>query len=183
VHSEPFNLVESDLPVFVHPKDEAEPMETTHENDQDTNNHHFTQRLSTISAALDSVAVASHASQSNSTDVYRADYIGSTSSPVSIAVEESHVLEEEAANSAGTISNAPMTRVDVENALFSWRYPHLYDAMVSSGGAEDLTMTAVRLLDQDALGAVVPGTLQSPCYWEARMFVEEEVSRRGQLQA
>jgi hypothetical protein len=42
-----------------------------------------------------------------------------------------------------------LTQSEIENAMFCWRYPNLYDAMCSSGFIEDLVMTAVRLLDEE----------------------------------
>jgi len=42
----------------------------------------------------------------------------------------------------------PLSPVEVEAGLFSWRYPHLYDEMVSSEGKEDMVMTALRVLSE-----------------------------------
>ena len=120
----------------------------------------------------------------------------------------------------------PLTVAEIECGLYSWRYPHLYDAMVGGGLNEDMVMAATRLLDvgsneSETMGhetateaTVVTGeeTVQmtsadnvvehegstgviamsvvgesSPSVSlmlarkEARMFLEEEVSRRNQI--
>jgi hypothetical protein len=43
----------------------------------------------------------------------------------------------------------PLTPSQIERGMFSWRYPHLFDAMSSSSVSEDMVMAATRLLAEE----------------------------------
>ena len=130
---------------------------------------------------------------------------------------------------ATSLPVVPLTPTEIECGLYSWRYPHLYDAMVGGGLNEDMVMAATRLLDVEsseretmmyetatattaaatgeeaikmtsadnvvenedtgviAMSIVGESSSLSPSVAlllarkEARMFLEEEVSRRNQV--
>lgn len=184
VHSEPFNLVEEDLPVFVEsdqiPNEEEAPLSPDRGSPHQDERGAFEERLSVINAALD--AVSEHrdsiVSQFDSEDIERTDFIGLTSSPISVALTEGTAS---AAPESLMASSAPLSRHEIETGLFCWRYPYLYDAMVGSEGREDLTMTAMRVIDEE-LGPIIHSNRRdSRLTAEARMFLEEEVAKRSRV--
>jgi A1 cistron-splicing factor AAR2 len=74
-------------------------------------------------------------------------------------------------------------RVRNQEAMFSWRYPALFDAMelhnrAGGAGREDLAMTAVRLMDECGEAAGNEGAWKS-AREEALRFIEDEMSKWG----
>ena len=180
VHSEPFNLVEEDLPVFLEDlKDSVtNRMATAGSRDMPPNERcSFEERLAIMSAALDAVSQQRGASiaQFDSEDIVRIDFIDSSSSPISVAVTEGAAP---AAPETVVSSSIPLSNLEIEVGLYSWRYPHLFDAMVSE--KEDLTMTAMRILDEDCTNSLTDRN-RFRLLAEAKMFLEEEVSKRSRL--
>ena len=71
--------------------------------------------------------------------------------------------------------DAQWTAMQLEEAKYSWRYPALYDARMNGcKGAEDLVMAAARLLEEVEENE---GGQRGAARKEAKMFIEEEVSR------
>lgn len=77
----------------------------------------------------------------------------------------------------------PMTALQLEIAMFSWRYPNLYDRMCLGGLNEDFEMAAVRVLSE--MDMVAPSENSSVstaalklARLESKLFLEEEVSKR-----
>lgn len=50
-------------------------------------------------------------------------------------------------------SMSSSSKVQLQNQFYSWRYPYLYDEMIRAHGAEDLIMTASRVIETDELFA------------------------------
>jgi A1 cistron-splicing factor AAR2 len=76
-----------------------------------------------------------------------------------------------------------MTPLQLEIAMFSWRYPNLYDSMCVGGLNEDFEMAAVRVLfEMDMAAATEDGSILSDALnlarLESKLFLEEEVSKR-----
>lgn len=75
--------------------------------------------------------------------------------------------------------NKTMTATEKETMKYSWRYPLLFDAMKDTNGTEDITMTAMRLIDEiDDLVCLHQQSLsaqQELLRQEAIKFVENEV--------
>lgn len=176
LHADRFALVEEDLPVLVVSPDKGTDkisgdMQGSEVAD-DSIKEAFTARVAGIRSAIDGASLHYNQSflQFDSGDMHRSETFGLSSSPISVAVEDK----------AGTTSlnaapsTAPsMTPVEIETAMYCWRYPALYDAMQTG---EDLTMTAVRLFEEEESRTT---GISSRAFLEARMFVEEEVSRRS----
>jgi hypothetical protein len=183
-----YNLVEDDLPVLVHLDEAGNDTDVSAVNEQPmersgNETSHFMSRMTAMSDALDGSSVRYNDSvvHFDSSDVHWTDQLGS-SSPISIVGHDS------ALNNPGIAVAEPMTQVEMEAAVYGWRYPSLYDAMVAAAGREDLAMTAVRLLEEEEEksinhlkkqnGGGSEGFKYSRTYLEAKMFVEEELSRR-----
>lgn len=182
VHSEAFNLVDEDLPVFVDCEQiSAEAAETNLDRGDTSQDEKgaFEERLSVINAALDAVSErrGSHVSQFDSEDIEQIDFIGAASSPISVAVTEGAAS---AAPESLLASSVSLSRHEIEAGLYCWRYPYLYDAMVGSDGREDLTMTAMRVIDEE-LGHTLSNRQDPRLLAEARMFLEEEVAKRSRV--
>lgn len=164
-HAGEFDLLEEDLPLVAEEAVGAEdvPMETAEEADRE-----FRRRVASMSSAIDAATAQYNRSvaQFDSADIAHVEYVGAYS-PVSIAVEE-----------RSEPMAVTMTAVEIENALYSWRYPCLFDEMVRTQGREDLSMTAARLFEEEALGGT---RTASKAFMEARMFLEEELPRRVAL--
>lgn len=101
-------------------------------------------------------------------------------------------LDPSAVQPAAAAANAepPLTPSQIEVGMFSWRYPYLFDAMSSSPLNEDMVMAAARLLaeedDEAGTGVGVMVGQQNEVELtvqkarkEARLFLEEEVTRRN----
>jgi A1 cistron-splicing factor AAR2 len=67
-----------------------------------------------------------------------------------------------------------ISALEKESAKYSWRYPLLYDAMISSGGKEDLLMTSMRILDETDIIPLDNGGDLSKLRNEAMSFLEHE---------
>lgn len=78
----------------------------------------------------------------------------------------------------------PMTETEIEIGLYSWRYPLLYDDMVAKNGAEDMTMTAMRIFDEIVRNntiSIEEAVKSSGLMSEAVRFIEDEVSKRTKV--
>jgi hypothetical protein len=73
---------------------------------------------------------------------------------------------------------APMSPAEKEAALFSWRYPMLYESMLLTSGREDMLMAAMRILEEGDAGGVDGSgglSIATQRFREAARFVEYEV--------
>jgi len=93
------------------------------------------------------------------------------------------------------VVEAPMTSSEQEAALFSWRYPLVYESMLLAQGREDMVMAAMRILEEGnviasgasasntvgniALGNTASCDVSSMRYKEAERFVEYELGTRS----
>jgi A1 cistron-splicing factor AAR2 len=100
--------------------------------------------------------------------------------------ENEHVSENRSDVSFGATADASnhtpahseLILTNPELSKYSWRYPALYTAMLSSGGGElleDMTMTAVRLIEEARCLEGLPSKETLAAVMEARLFVECEV--------
>ena len=92
--------------------------------------------------------------------------------------EDEQEEQQLSAGSATTMLPLPpvmrsLTQYEKEQALFCWRYPLVYDSMMSTNGKEDMTMAAVRILDDDSLLADDSKALRL----EAVRFLEFEAAK------
>lgn len=94
-----------------------------------------------------------------------------------------------------SVVTAPMTASEQEAALFSWRYPLVYESMLLAQGREDMVMAAMRILEEGnliasgasdsntvgniALGNTASSDVSSMRYKEAERFVEYELGTRS----
>lgn len=77
----------------------------------------------------------------------------------------------------------PMTHLQLEVAMFSWRYPNLYDSMCVGGLNEDFEMAAMRVLSEMDMAASTENSTSLTdalklARLESKLFLEEEVSKR-----
>jgi hypothetical protein len=71
-----------------------------------------------------------------------------------------------------------MSPAEKEAALFSWRYPMLYESMLLTSGREDMLMAAMRILEEGDVGSVDGSgglSIATQRFREAARFVEYEV--------
>lgn len=89
----------------------------------------------------------------------------------------------------------PLTISEIEIGMFSWRYPNLYDILISDNLNEDFEMVSIRILsemEEDSFkllnkidqndkddGKIISESLRLARI-EAKMFIEDEVSKRTQ---
>lgn len=90
-------------------------------------------------------------------------------------------VEVDSSGPAGT--DKPMTSVQIEIAMFSWRYPNLFDSMRAGGLNEDFEMAAVRILSEMDTAAVTENSsiltdALKLARLESKLFLEEEVTKR-----
>lgn len=80
---------------------------------------------------------------------------------------------------ATPVPQTGMSQAEKESALFSWRYPLVYESMALTQGREDMVMTAVRILEEGCPGAAVGsvGEIAGARYREAERFVEYEIAK------
>ena len=156
-----YNLIDEDMPVIVD------------ENDLGGVERRFEEQLIVGRNAFANVypplqVAHPHASHWESVDSVLGIVVGGAGTPVPVMEEGG----EENRHTATHASSAPLTPSQSEAALFSWRYPELYEEMCRQAGREDLVMTAVRLLDTP----VADGDGSRHLYIEAKMYLEMEVS-------
>ena len=87
--------------------------------------------------------------------------------------QEGHHLSVESASVLPIPPLRPLSQPEKEQALFCWRYPLVYESMVAKQGKEDMTMAAVRILDDSSLLADDHKALRL----EAIRFLEFEVAK------
>jgi hypothetical protein len=89
---------------------------------------------------------------------------------------EAPLDKQENAQHTGDSADVPMAIMstnEIEKEMFNWRYPSLHEEMMRSPqGAEDLVMTAARIIDLGPQSAA-PSSLLA----EAKMFLEFEQTR------
>lgn len=87
--------------------------------------------------------------------------------------QEGHHLPTESASVLPIPQLRPLSQLEKEQALFCWRYPLVYESMMTKQGKEDMTMAAVRILDDSSLLADDHKALRL----EAIRFLEFEVAK------
>ena len=109
----------------------------------------------------------------------------STYSPVSVAhLAVRGTVPDHPIPAPVAVDSVPLSAVEMELSMFSWRYPHLFSCMRPELH-EDFAMAARRLLDEheDGVGAQSRGYClegeQRMALLEATMFLSEEVPRRA----
>jgi hypothetical protein len=87
-----------------------------------------------------------------------------------------------AMDTTAPVPAVPMSAAEKEAALFSWRYPMLYESMLLTSGREDMLMAAMRILEEGdaggSAGSAVGGgalSIATQRFREAARFVEYEV--------
>jgi A1 cistron-splicing factor AAR2 len=77
----------------------------------------------------------------------------------------------------------PLSASEIEIGMFSWRYPNLYDILILDNLNEDFEMVSIRILsemeDNPNQSKIISESLRLARI-EAKMFIEDEVSRRTQ---
>lgn len=78
------------------------------------------------------------------------------------------------------VSDAPLSRREREDMMYSWRYPLLYEEMVKQSGREDMLMTAVRILEEldDKLSLAVNMVENSNSVQREVMITRDEEMRK-----
>lgn len=219
VSEDMYNLVEEDMPVIVgYSEDEVrchlEGVEVTVEMSNGVGGVVCNAVVSTVSEE------ARHRSHWENVDASISSSRGlSTSTPLN----SSFPIENSISIQASAVEQQSQSSVEMEiemevvqqpsgsrsrgadhNVMYSWRYPLLYEAMMSSDGCEDLVMTAARVVDEycnvvtedpddrclaldDSVFAHITSSAQRKemrgallsLFQEAKMFIEHEVVLRN----
>ena len=90
------------------------------------------------------------------------------SEPAELLPEKPTVVE--------VVMDAPMSPIEMETALFGWRYPLLYEANKSASGREDFIMTAARIVAEIGGGGGGDGATSAHLRKEAMLFIDNEHS-------
>ena len=182
-----YNLVDEDLPVVVDMYDESSKKVQRQESSQSdreswtvdggaSTTHQMHQ--SALEAAIDQVVPSWGAAVTSSGDMLT-EMERSRMQPDSTT---EMVTEGTSGRETDDKMDSTYMQVRHQEDKFSWRYPALFEAMVSHNskiegvGKEDLAMTAVRLLDEGGCSGAI-STEWGSAYGEATRFIEEEMSK------
>ena len=157
-----YNLVEEDMPTIVD-EDGLGGIESRLEDQLNVSSNAFARMRQPVQAA------APHAHHWDAVDCALGIVVnGAVVTAMEVA---GHEEEDREGQTLPPVSGSAMSPSQAEAAIFSWRYPCLYEEMCRQAGREDMVMTAVRLLDMP----VDQGGGNNSLYFEAKMFVEMEV--------